>query len=93
LNKTKDAIAIPTKTAFTAIEYKSTLLDFPFLEWMPFNRSFSQWQSSSVLVQFSAGVNIPYGVTVLQPTQAPVPALKSVWQLGLRVIFDWRHYL
>jgi hypothetical protein len=93
LNKTKDAIAIPTKNAFTAIEYKSTLLDFPFLEWMPFNRSFSQWQSSSVLVQFSAGVNIPYGVTVLQPPQAPVPALKSVWQLGLRVIFDWRHYL
>jgi hypothetical protein len=93
LNKTKDAIAIPTKTAFTAIEYKSTLLDFPFLEWMPFNRSFSQWQSSSVLLQFSAGVNIPYGVSVIQPTQAPVPALKSVWQLGLRVIFDWRHYL
>jgi hypothetical protein len=94
LNKTKDAIAIPSKNgAFTAIEYKSTLLDFPFLEWMPFNRSFSQWQSSSVLLQFSAGVNIPYGATVLQPMQSPVPQLKSVWQLGLRVIFDWRHYL
>jgi hypothetical protein len=63
---------------------------------MPFNRSFSQWQSSSMLVQFSVGVDIPYGATVVQQPNTPVvpvPALKSIWQIGLRVIFDWRHYL
>ena len=74
------------------ISYKSTLFDFPFLEYMPFNRSFSQLQSSSMLVQFSVGVDIPYGAAVLQPKTDPLPALKSVWQIGMRVIFDWRHY-
>jgi hypothetical protein len=95
LSKTKDALFIQDVNRIlpTAINYKSTLLDFPFLEWMPFNRSFSQLQSSSMLVQLSVGVDIPYGATVINPIPAPLPQLKSVWQLGLRVIFDWRHYL
>jgi hypothetical protein len=99
LNKIKDAILLPDKNSATGavlIDYKSTLLDFPVVEWMPFNRSFSQWQSSSMLVQFSVGVDIPYGATVVQSPNTPVipvPALKSIWQIGLRVIFDWRHYL
>jgi hypothetical protein len=93
LGKTQDALIIPvTSTSATAISYKSTLFDFPFLEYMPFNRSFSQLQSSSMLVQFSIGVDIPYGATVIQPKTDPLPALKSVWQIGMRVIFDWRHY-
>ncbi len=93
LGKTQDAIVIPVSaTSPTVISYKSTLIDFPFLEYMPFNRSFSQLQSSSMLVQFSVGVDIPYGAAVLQPKTDPLPALKSVWQIGMRVIFDWRHY-
>ena len=96
LSKTKDAILIPVKNSTSSavlVDYKSTLFDFPFLEYMPFKRSFSQLQSSSMLVQFSVGVDIPYGATVVEPVSAPVPQLKSVWQIGMRIIFDWRHYL
>ena len=96
LSKIKDAIALPTKSSppsAVIVDYKSTLLEFPFLEYMPFNRSFSQLQSSSMLVQFSVGVDIPYGATVVQPLGTPLPQLKSVWQIGMRIIFDWRHYL
>jgi len=98
LSKTKDAMVIPVNNGTSAVlvDYKSTLLDFPFLEYMPFNRSFSQWQSSSMLVQLSVGVDIPYGATVVQQPGMPVlpvPALKSIWQIGIRIIFDWRHYL
>jgi len=94
LSKTKPTLVIPVPNTSksTVITYKSTLLDFPFFEYLPFNRSFSQEQSSSLLIQFGIGVDLPYGATVISPANAPVPELKSVWQFSMRVIFDWRHY-
>jgi hypothetical protein len=77
----------------TVITYKSTLLDFPVFEYLPFKRSFSQEQSSSLLIQFGVGVDMPYKANVIGPLNAPVPELKSVWQIGVRLVFDWRHYL
>jgi hypothetical protein len=62
-------------------------------EYLPFNRSFSQEQSSSLLIQFGVGVDMPYKANVIGPLNAPVPELKSVWQIGMRIVFDWRHYL
>ncbi len=96
LSATKPAIVIPTSAGKgTTVTYKSTQLDFPFLEYLPFNRSFSQEQSSSLLIQFTVGVDIPTSANVLSNGSSPVPPLpelKSVWQVGMRVVFDWRHY-
>jgi hypothetical protein len=87
------AILLPTSAATgTLVSYKSTQLDFPFLEYMPFRRSFSQVQSSSFLFQLSAGLNIPHGASVIAPVTAPVPQLKTIYEFTFRVIFDWRHY-
>ncbi len=84
-------IPIGNKQA-TLISYKSTQLDFPILEYQPFRRSFSQVQSSSFLVQLTGGVTIPHGASVISPVNAPLPELKSVYQIGIRIVFDWRHY-
>lgn len=94
LNTPIQSILIPigTKQA-TLISYKATQLDFPILEYQPFRRSFSQVQSSSLLIQITGGVTMPHGAAVITPTNAPLPALKDVWDVGLRIIFDWRHYL
>jgi hypothetical protein len=96
LGSTKDAIFVQDPNAnnsLTILSYKSTQLDFPVLEYLPFPRSFSQTQSSSLLFQFFWGVDIPYGTTVISPAGSPVPPLKNVYLGGLRIIFNWRHYL
>ena len=97
LSATKPTIVIPTDQGkYTVVSYKSTQLDFPFLEYLPFNRSFSQEQSSSLLIQFTVGVDIPTSANVISNGTLPVPPLpelKSVWQVGMRIVFDWRHYI
>ena len=95
LSKTRPTLVIPDLSTgkSTVITYKSTLLDFPVIEYLPFQRSFSQEQSSSLLIQLGIGVDMPYSANVIGPLNAPIPELKSVWQIGLRVVFDWRHYL
>jgi hypothetical protein len=92
LSKTGDNLIVPTSQGNAMLlQYKSTKLDFPILEYRPF-RSFSFDQTSSMLVQISTGVDIPYGAVTLAPAGAPVPELKSVWNIGLRILFDWRKY-
>jgi len=70
---------------------RSVQMDFPVLEYMPF-RSFSTDQSSSVVLQLYGSVDIPVGVTEIYPSGAPEPELHSVWEIGLRAAFRWRHY-
>jgi hypothetical protein len=93
LGNTKDAIIIPGTDSSYLLEYRSTKIDFPILEYRPF-RNFSQDQSSSMMVQLNAGVDIPshVKVAVSDPPGLPVPATKNYWYVGLRIIFDWRHY-
>ena len=43
-------------------------------------------------MQFNFGCDIPGKVTMLDPVDAPVMKLKTVWFLGVRVYFDWRYY-
>jgi hypothetical protein len=74
------------------ISMHSTQLEFPFLEYRPF-RSFSLNQSTSLAVQFNFGCDIPGKVKMLDPVNAPVVKLKTVWFLGVRVYFDWRYYV
>jgi hypothetical protein len=78
--------------AASLISMQSWQLEFPFLEYRPF-RSFSVNQSTSLAVQFNAGMDIPGKVTMLDPADAPEVSLKTVWFLGVRVYFDWRYYV
>jgi hypothetical protein len=73
------------------LSYRSTQIEFPFLEYRPV-RSFSTNQSSTLLIQFYGGVDIPHNVETLSPPNTPAPELENVWYLGARVVFDWRHY-
>jgi hypothetical protein len=73
------------------LSYRSTQFEFPILEYRPF-RSFATDQSSSLLIQFYAGFDIPHNVESLDPAGLPPPKLSTVWFIGTRLIFDWRHY-
>jgi hypothetical protein len=77
--------------AASLISMRSTQLEFPFLEYRPF-RSFTVNQSTSLAIQFNAGLDIPGKVTMLDPAGAPAVNLKTIWFLGIRIYFDWRYY-
>jgi hypothetical protein len=76
---------------YTLVGLSSVELDFPMLEYRPF-RSFSSDQSTSLVFQLFGAVDIPSRVTVVAPTGAAEPDVQPVWQLGLRLSFDWRYY-
>lgn len=73
------------------VQYASTSYDLPILEFRPY-RSFTGNQSSSVLFQLFAGADVPRLGPVVTPAGGQVPQGQTVWNIGLRVIFDWRHY-
>jgi hypothetical protein len=72
-------------------DLKSTSYEFPILEFRPY-RSFSQNQSSSVMLQLYGGVDVPRGGEVILPEGAPPVDLETLWFLGIRLAFDWRYY-
>ncbi len=86
-----DAIFVPSPTGTQIVTYSSTKWDFPFLEYRPF-RTFSMNQTSSLLIQFNTGVDLPHNTTVLAPAGEQQVAFKPVWYVGARIIFDWRKY-
>jgi hypothetical protein len=93
--KQEDRLIIPPRvpgTSATLIDLRSLRFDFPVLEYRPF-RTFSLTQSSSLVVQLYGGFEVPLDVSVVQPIGAPEPNLKTVWEVGLRLLFDWRYYL
>jgi hypothetical protein len=73
------------------VDYKSTYLDVPILEYRPY-RSFGAHQSSSILFQLFAGADVPYHEVVEYPEGAPPANLHTVYSVGLRMTFDWRYY-
>jgi hypothetical protein len=73
------------------ISMYSTQLDFPILEYRPM-RIFSSRQSASLVLQINAGLDIPGKVSVIYPTDAAKPLLKTTWFIGFRLVFDWRYY-
>ncbi len=92
LRSPKDFMIIPTTGNSSAVvEYRSTKIDFPILEYRPL-RTFSQDQSSSLMLQLNTGVDIPYRAQTILPAGDPVPELKRIWYIGIRVLFNWRHY-
>lgn len=76
----------------TQINLRSIGFDFPILEYRPF-RTFSQNQSSGLAFQLFTGFDKPNGVSVLQPIGAPKPSLHTIVTGGIRMVFDWRHYV
>jgi hypothetical protein len=75
------------------ISYRSTQLEFPIVEYRPF-RSFDADQRSSLFIQVYGAADFPHDVRVLESASGTTtpPELDAVWSLGLRLIFDWRHY-
>ncbi len=92
LGSPKDVLLINTSpTQSSLIEFKSTKFEFPIVEFRTL-RNFSQNQSSSLMMQFSAGFDIPHHLNVLSPVAGKVPELKTVWHVSTKVMFNWRHY-
>jgi len=73
------------------VNFKSIGYDMPILGYRPY-RGFSSDQSSSLLFQLFGGVDVPYCSSVDSPPGAPPVDLRTVWSLGLRMTFIWRHY-
>ncbi len=73
------------------VNYESLTWELPIVEIRPY-RAFSAKQSSSVMFQLFVSADVPDDVSVAYPTGAPAPDLDTVWALGVRMVFDWRHY-
>jgi hypothetical protein len=80
----------PVETPIVSV--RSIQLEFPLVEYRPF-RTFSMNQSSSMVVQFFWGVDIPTKISVVAPVGAEEPSVRNNWFIGMRVAFDWRYYL
>jgi hypothetical protein len=77
-----------------AVAMNSTSFEFPVLEYRALRRSFSQTQSSALMLQAFGGFDLPAKskATVLAPAGEPLPEFKTVWRAGIRMIFDFRKY-
>lgn len=73
------------------VNFKSVGFDVPVLEYSPY-RGFSTDQSSSLKFQLAVGADVPYASSTVAPSGAPPADLRTVWSLGLRMVFTWRHY-
>jgi len=73
------------------VDFESIAYDLPLLEYRPY-RAFSTNQSSSVIVQLFASADVPRSASTVFPAGAPTPDLRTVWAVGLRLVFDWRYY-
>ena len=74
-----------------AVNFKLVSFDLPILEYRPY-RAFAANQSSTLLFQLFTGADVPYDASIDRPPGAPLPALRTVWSLGLRLVYDWRYY-
>jgi hypothetical protein len=92
-NPKKDVLLIlnSTGTSLQFVGYGSTKLDFPILEFRPF-RTFSNDQALAGIVQLTAGCDIPRKAVVIAPKDSELTPLKTIWYIGARLTFNWRHY-
>jgi hypothetical protein len=89
-----DQLIAPSTTPggqFRIVNFKSIAYDLPIVEYRPY-RAFSTNQGSSVLVQLYTAVDVPGKASTTFPAGAPTPELRTVWSVGLRLVFDWRYY-
>jgi hypothetical protein len=89
---TVDQIWVPTNaTLGQVVNYESVSYDLPIFEYRPY-RSFSSTQSSSVMLQLFVGGDFPHKASVAYPVGTSTPDLEPIYSVGVRVVFDWRHY-
>jgi hypothetical protein len=74
------------------VSLDSLQVEFPLLEYRPF-RTFAVNQSSGLMFQPYIGFDTPTSVSVISPANSPAPRAHTIVTTGLRVVFDWRHYL
>jgi len=95
-NNSSHPIIIPTPGVppanATLIALNSLQVEFPILEYRLF-RTFSLNQSSGLVIQPYVGFDVPMKSSVVSPTGAPAPDLNTIVTMGVRFVFDWRHYL
>ena len=80
----------PTNSALVALN--SFQMDFPIFEYRIFH-IFSLNQSSDLIIQLYVGFDKPTETSVVTPTGAPTPQLQTIVTAGIRLVFDWRHYV
>ncbi|MFL6550994.1 MAG: hypothetical protein ACJ8OJ_20050 [Povalibacter sp.] len=85
------APGIPPESGPRVVEFESTYLEVPILEYRPY-RSFDTTQSSALILQFFGAVDIPRNSHAVYPPGAPDPSLDRVYSIGVRMVFDWRRY-
>jgi len=73
------------------VDFKSIAFDLPIIEYRAY-RAFGSNQSSSLLFQLFAGIDVPNSAKVVSPAGARTPSLNAVYSFGLRLMFDWRYY-
>ncbi len=73
------------------ISFKSTYFDFPIAEYRPY-RAFDTKQTSELRIQLFYGIDHPYGAKLIWPAGGAGVDLHSVHSIGIRLVFDWRHY-
>jgi hypothetical protein len=81
----------PPGTGPRVVKFESLYLDLPILEYRPY-RAFDTTQTSALIVQLFAGVDIPNDERVTYPPGAPGIDLDPVYSIGVRLVFDWRRY-
>jgi hypothetical protein len=92
-SRQQDALLIPNPGSPSyLVTYRSTKFDFPILEYSPV-RTFSLNQSSSLIIQLTAGFDLPQVTSVILPAGEAPPSLKTTWYGGIRILFDWRRYM
>jgi len=88
-----DEIIVPDESvtgSLSLYKLKSYLVDIPIVEYRPF-RSFTSSQSSSVIFQLFASADIPENNEPIFINGVST-SLGTVWSMGIRMVFDWRHY-
>ncbi len=82
---------VPGTNQATLVALRSVAFDFPLLEYRPF-RSFSMDQASVLIGQLVVGFETSGGAAVITPAGMPVPELNTIYDIGIRIAFDWRRY-
>ncbi len=80
-----------TVSALVPVSVRSIEIDAPVVEVRPF-RDFATTQAASLVIQLGVTADIPTSVTVIPPSTAPAPDLKTGYSGYLRIAFDWRRY-
>jgi hypothetical protein len=73
------------------VSLRSIAFEFPIVEYRPF-RTFSMDQASLLKLQVVGGFENANHLKLIAPEGEPLPELHTVYTLGLRIAFDWRHY-